>query len=137
MTLSDPGTSSDRIKKVKMEKGKKPRTKSDRSSNRSTNLPLAPLNTLTKIIFFTPAVAIIKLHGSIKDMTQAIMVALKPPENMIGDKSQAALWSQEAVWLVQERNNGLSIMEKADLIVFFGSHKKEADMYIVLDEGDI
>ena len=56
---------------------------------------------------------------------------------MIGDKSQAALWSQEAVWLVQERNNGLSIMEKADLIVFFGSHKKEADMYIVLDEGDI
>ena len=134
MTLSVPGTSSDRIKKVKTEKGKKPRTKSVRSSNHSATSTTSTTQRVDKI---TPAVAIVELHGSIKDMTQAIMVASKPPENMIGDKSQAALRSQEAVRLVQERDDGLSIMEKAGLIVFFGSHEKEADMYIALDEGDI
>jgi hypothetical protein len=44
------------------------------------------------------------------------MVVSKPPKNT-GDK--AALRCQEAVHLVQEHDDGLSVMEQANLIVFF------------------
>ena len=36
--------------------------------------------------------------------------------------------------LIQECNDGLSVIEKAALIVFFGSHHMEVDMYIALQE---
>jgi hypothetical protein len=67
-------------------------------------------------------------------MTQAILVASKPPES-IGEK--AAVHCQEAVHLVQARDDGLSVMETAVLIIFFGDHDKEVDMYIALDNSDL
>lgn len=39
--------------------------------------------------------------------------------------------------LVQECNDGVSIMEKASLIVFFGDHHKEVDMHITLEDNQI
>ena len=82
----------------------------------------------------TLAVAIVELHGSIKDMTQAILIASKPPKSA---EDKAAVQCQEAVCLVQERDDGLSVMEKAALIVFFGNHDKEVDMYIALKEDEL
>ena len=67
-------------------------------------------------------------------MTQAILVTSKPPETV---EDKAAVQCQEAIHLVQEHNDGLSVMEKAALIVFFGSHNKEADMYIALKEDKL
>lgn len=82
----------------------------------------------------TPAVAIVELHGSIKDMTQAILVASKPPET-VDDK--AATRTQEVVHLIQECNNGLSLIQKGALIVFFGERQKEADMNIALKDDQL
>ena len=67
-------------------------------------------------------------------MTQAIMVASKPPSSM---EDKAAVQCQDAVQLLQECDDGLSVMEKATLVVFFGSHVKEADMYIALEDGEL
>ena len=39
--------------------------------------------------------------------------------------------------LVQEHDDGLSLMEKAALIVFFGTHSTEADQYIALDDAQL
>lgn len=126
-----PSIQSNRSKKSKTsEKGKgKARTGSERSSS-----SLITPSTSQRVDKVTPAVAIVELHGSIKDMTQAILVASKPPES-VNDK--AVVRCQEAVRLVQERDDGLSLMEKASLIVFFGSHDKEADMYIALKEDEL
>lgn len=124
--------SSNRTKKKKTISGKgkakATRTGSDRSLSSVTP------STSQRVDKVTPAVAIVELHSSIKDMTQAILVASKPPES-IEDKS--AVRSQEAVRLVQERDDGLSLDEKARLIVFFGGHDKEADMYIALKEVEL
>ena len=121
--------SSDRTKKSQKisEKGKgKARTGSDCSSS-----SLIQPTTSQRVEKVTPGVAIVELHGSIKEMTQAILVASKPPESLASSRCQ------EAVRLVQERNDGLSVMEQATLIVFFGSHEKEADMYIALEEDEL
>ena len=67
-------------------------------------------------------------------MTQAILVASKPPESV---EDKVAVRCQEAIRLVQERDDGLSVMEKAALVVFFGSHDKEVDMYIALKEDEV
>lgn len=82
----------------------------------------------------TPAVALVELHGSIKDMTQAILIAAKPPESA-DDKSIAQC--QEAMDLLRERDDGLTITEKAALLVFFGKHNKELDMYIALKDDQL
>jgi hypothetical protein len=117
-------------------KGKgKARTFSDRSI-RSSSPSLASKihSTSQRVNKVTPAVALIKLHGSIKDMTQAILVASKPPESM---DDRATTRCQKAVRLVQERDDGLSLMEKAQLIVFFGDHNKEVDIYIALEDDQL
>jgi hypothetical protein len=67
-------------------------------------------------------------------MTQAIVDASKPPETV---EDKASVRCQDAVCLVQERDDGLSLMEKAALIVFFGNHSTEADMYIALDDAEL
>ena len=59
------------------------------------------------------------------------MIASKPPESLV------LVQCQEAVRLVQECDDGLSVMEKAKLIVFFGNHDKEVDMYIALEENEL
>ena len=38
---------------------------------------------------------------------------------------------------MQEHDDGLSVMEKAELIVFFGNHDKEVDMYIALEKDEL
>jgi hypothetical protein len=125
---------SDRMKKSKKisEKGKgKARTASDR--DHSTTSFTTP-STSQRVDKITPAVAIVELHGSIKNMTQAIVDASKAPESF---EDKAAVRTQEAVRLVQERNDGLSLTEKANLIVFFGNHVKEADMYLALNDDEL
>jgi len=119
-------------KKSLLEKGKKARTTSEHSSACSSKSTHP--STSQHINKVTLAVTIIELHGSIKDMTQAILVASKPPES-VGEK--AAVRCQEAVHLVQAHNDGLSVMEKAMLIIFFGDHDKEVDMYIALDDSEL
>ena len=128
-TLSAPSNHTKKSKKTS-EKGK---GKAWTGSNCSSALLITP-STSQCVDKVTPAVAIVELHRSIKDMTQAILVASKPPETV---EDKAAVWCQEAVCPVQEHNDGLSIMEKATLIVFFGSHDKEADMYIALKEDEL
>ena len=94
-------------------------------SNQTDNSTLQHVNKVT------PAVALVELHGSIQDMTQAILVASKPPESM-GEKAMTQF--HKAVCLVQESDDGLSVMEKARLIVFFGTHNREADIYTTLED---
>jgi hypothetical protein len=130
--LSVPSTEcSKKTKKSSLQKGKKARTTSECSSACSSTSTPSISQCVEKV---TPAVTIVELHGSIKDMTQVILVALKPPES-IGEK--AAVHCQEAVHLVQACNDGLSVMEKAMLIVFFMDHGKEVDMYIALDNNEL
>ena len=117
-------SASKKSRKTLSEKGKgKARAASERSSSTSRRVDKV-----------TPAVAIVELHGSIKDMTQAIMDASKPPESI---EDEAAVRCQEAVRLVQVRDDGLTITEKAALVVFFGTHNKEVDMYIALEEDEL
>ncbi|KAF8222296.1 hypothetical protein L208DRAFT_1381900 [Tricholoma matsutake] len=123
---------SKKSKKSLLEKGKRARMTSEHSSAHSSKSTIP--STSQHVNKVTPAVAIVELHGSIKDMTQAILVASKPPES-VGDK--AAVHCQEAVHLVQAHNDGLSVMEKATLIIFFGDHDKEVDMYIALDDSEL
>jgi hypothetical protein len=123
-----PSDRSRKSRKTLSEKGKgKARTTSERSSNITSS-------TSHRVDKITPAVAIVELHGSIKDMTQAIVDASKPPET-IEDKAAVRTW--EVVQLVQLRDDGLRVMEKAALLVFFGTHSKEADMYIALEDGEL
>jgi hypothetical protein len=127
--LSVPSTES---KKSNVKGKGKARTASDHSSARSGSLSTP--STSQRVNKVTPAVALVELHGSIKDMTQAILVASKPPEST-DDKAMTRC--QEAVRLVQERDDGLSVMEKASLIVFFGDHNKEVDIYIALKDDQL
>ena len=124
--------------KRSMGKGKgKARTSSDNPSRsaRSESFPAqAQSSTLQRVNKVTPAVALVELHGSIKDMTQAILVASTPPEST-GEKAMTRC--HEAVRLVQERDDGLSVMEKARLIVFFGNHNSEADIYTTLEDDQL
>ena len=130
--LSVPSTEhSKKTKKSSLQKSKKARTTSECSSARSSKSTPSTSQCIEKV---TLAVAIVELHGSIKDMTQVILVASKPPKS-IGEK--AAVHCQEAVHLVQARNDGLSVMEKATLIVFFWDHDKKVDMYIALDNSEL
>lgn len=123
-------------KKSRLSSSEKGKRKARSSSNHSTTYSLSSKTPFTsqRIEKVTPAVALVELHGSIKDMTQAILVASKPPESA-DDKAVARC--QEAVRLVQECDDGLSVMEKAALIVFFGDHHKEVDMYIALQEKEL
>ena len=127
--LSIPSDHSKKSKKSTSDKGKKIRTSGYSASAHSVNP-----STSQRVDKVTPAVAIVELHGSIKDMTQAIMVASKPPESA---EDRAAVRCQEAVRLVQERKDGLLVKQMADLIVFFSSHSKEVDMYIALEETEL
>lgn len=120
-------------------KGKgKAKTSSDRSpsqansSAHSTSFP-AP-STSQRVNKITPAAALVELHGSVSGMTKAIIAASKPPESA---EDKAVARCQDAVRLVQERDDGLSISEKAALIVFFGNHNMEADMYIALKDDQL
>jgi hypothetical protein len=123
-----PSDRSRKSRKTLSEKGKgKARTTLERSSNITSS-------TSHHVDKITPAVAIVELHGSIKDMTQAIVDASKPPETI---EDKAAVRTREVVQLVQLRDDGLSVMEKAALLVFFGTHSKEADMYIALEDGEL
>jgi hypothetical protein len=140
--LSVPSEHSKKSKLSSSEKAQKGKGKAKTSSSHSAaisatcslslNTPQA--STSQRVNKITPAVALVELHGSIKDMTQAILVASKPPESA-DDKGMARC--QEAVRLVQERDDGLSVMEKAALIVFFGDHHKEVDMYIALKDDQL
>lgn len=67
-------------------------------------------------------------------MTQAILHASKAPDT---PEEKAVVRCQEAVRLVQERDDGLSVMEKAALIIFFGSHRAEVDMYLALKDDQL
>src|ERR1700678_11332 len=124
-TLSVPSDHAKGSRKTFEKKKGKARTASGRSVSLSTS---------QRVDKVTPAVAIVELHGSIQHMTQAIVDASKPPET-VGDK--ASIRCQDAVRLVQERDDGLSLMEKAALIVFFGTHSTEADQYIALDDAQL
>jgi hypothetical protein len=130
--------SSDRAKKTKKsisDKGNlkgKGKGKARTGSDHSSFITPGP-STSQRVEKITPAVAIVELHGSIKDMTKAIMEASKPPK--VEDK--AADRVQEAIRLMQERNDGLSLMEKTALVVFFGKHDKELDMYIALNDDEL
>jgi hypothetical protein len=44
---------------------------------------------------------------------------------------------QEAVRLIQERDDGLSVRQKADLVVFFAKHENEANIYIGLEDDQL
>ena len=129
--------SSDRAKKTKKsisDKGNlKGKGKATRTGSDPTSFVTRGPSTSQRVEKITPAVAIVELHGSIKDMTKAIMDASKPPK--IEDR--AAERVQEAIRLMQERNDGLSLMEKTALVVFFGGHDKELDMYIALDDVEL
>src|ERR1700678_3604350 len=125
-TLSVPSDHAKGSRKTSEKKKGKARTASGRS--------VTSLSTSQCVDKVTPAVAIVELHGSIQHMTQAIVDASKPPET-VGDK--ASVRCQDAVRLVQERDDGLSLMEKAALIVFFGTHSTEADQYIALDDAQL
>lgn len=112
-------------------KGKvKAKTSSDTSPARTSRT----LSTSQRVSKITPAVALVELHGSIHSMTQAILTASKAPESA---EDKAVVRCQEAVQLVQERDDGLSVLEKASLIVFFGSHHKEVDMYLALKDDQL
>lgn len=105
-------------------KGKtKARTSSDNISSRA-------LSTSQRVSKVTPAVALIELHGSINNMTQAIRDVSKESTD---DKALV----QRAMQLVDERDDGLSLSEKAALIVFFGSHHREVDMYLGLQNDEL
>ncbi|KAF8236759.1 hypothetical protein L208DRAFT_1375888 [Tricholoma matsutake] len=110
--LSVPLAHSKKSRLTSLEKGKR---KARSSSNHSTTHSLSSKtpSTSQRVEKVTPAVTLVELHGSIKDMTQ------------------------EVVHLVQECDDGLSVMEKAALIVFFGDHHKEVDMYIALQEKEL
>ena len=95
---------------------------------------LFPDATFQRVNKVTPAAALVELHGSVSGMTKAIIAASKPPK-IAEDKAVARC--QDVVHLVQERDDGLSISEKAALVVFFGSHSKEADMYIALKDDQL
>jgi len=125
-TLSVPSDHAKGSRKTSEKKKGKARTASGRS--------VTSLSTSQRVDKVTPAVAIVELHGSIQHMTQAIVDASKPPET-VGDK--ASVRCQDAVRLVQERDDGLSLMEKAALIVFFGTHSTEADQYIALNDAQL
>ena len=130
--LSIPSRTESRKSNVK---GKgKARTSSDHSSIHSGSLSAQTPSTLQRVNKITPAVALVELHGSIKDMTQAILVASKPPEST-DDKAMTRC--QEAMRLVQECDDGLSVMEQAQLIVFFGDHNKEVEMCIALEDDQL
>ena len=114
--LSVPSTEcSKKSKKSLSEKGKKARMTSECSSAHSSKSTHPSTSQCVNKV--TPAVAIVELHASIKDMTQAILVASKPPER-VGEK--AAVHCQEAVHLVQACNDGLSVMEKLYLSYSLG-----------------
>ncbi|KAF8811183.1 hypothetical protein BYT27DRAFT_7240373, partial [Phlegmacium glaucopus] len=122
--------------KKKADKGKgKLRNLSDHSSPHSSNhsLPSRTPSTSQRVNKVTPAVALVELHGSIQQMTQAILAVAKPPEST---EAKASIQHQEAARLVQEYNDGLSVMEKAALIVFFGDHPREVDLYVSRLEND-
>ena len=108
-------------------KGKgKAMTSSDRSESSARSVSFQAPSTFQHVNKVTPAAALVELHGSVSGMTKAIIAALKPHEST---EDKAIARCQDAVHLVQERDDGLSISEKAALVVFFGSHSKEADMY--------
>ncbi|KAF8804214.1 hypothetical protein BYT27DRAFT_7243939 [Phlegmacium glaucopus] len=122
--------------KKKADKGKgKLRNLSDHSSPHSSNhsLPSRTPSTSQRVDKVTPAVALVELHGSIQQMTQAILAVAKPPEST---EDKASIQYQKAARLVQEYNDGLSVMEKAALIVFFGDHPREVDLYVSRLEND-
>src|SRR5271168_2064505 len=125
-TLSVPSDHAKGSRKTSEKKKGKARTASGRS--------VTSLSTSQCVDKVMPAVTIVELHGSIQHMTQAIVDASKPPET-VGDK--ASVRCQDAVRLVQERDDGLSLMEKATLIVFFGTHSTEADQYIALNDAQL
>jgi hypothetical protein len=116
-------------------KGKgKVKTSSDRSESSAHSASFRALSTTQRVNKVTPAAALVELHGSVTGMTKAIIAASKPPEST---EDKAVARCQEAVRLVQERDDGLSILEKASLIVFFGKHNTEADMYIALEDAQL
>ena len=109
----------------------KAKASSGRSSDaKSFKLP----STSQRVNKITPAAALVELHGSVSGMTQAIIDASKLPEST-EDKAVARF--QQAVRLVQQRDDGLSISEKASLIVYFGNHTMDADIYINLTDDQI
>jgi hypothetical protein len=134
----------------KSEKGKgKAKTSSDHSEFSAANRDLRSSQATTsftgraqapgpstsqRVNKITPAAALVELHGSVDGMTKAILAAAKPPASV---EDKAVVRCQEAVRLVQERDDGLSLIEKANLIVFFGSHITEADMYIALQDSQL
>ena len=116
-------------------KGKgKARTSSDRSESSARSISFQAPSTFQRVNKVTPATALVELHGSVSGMTKAIIAASKPPESA---EDKAVARCQDAVRLVQERDDGLSILEKAALVVFFGSHSKEVDMYIALKDDQL
>ena len=65
-------------------------------------------------------------------MTDAIVTSASKPLETAEDR--AAGWRQKAVRLVQERDDGLSVDDKAKLLMFFSSHPQDADTYIELND---
>ena len=77
---------------------------------------------------------LVEKYGSVSGMTKAIIAASKPLESA---EDKAIARCQDAVCLVQERGDGLLVLEKVALIEFFGSHNKEANMYIALNDNQL
>ena len=65
-------------------------------------------------------------------MTDAILTSASKPLETSDDR--AAGQRQMVVHLVQERDDGLTVEDKAKLLMFFSSHPQDADMYIELND---
>lgn len=134
-------------KRMRKGKGKATvKTSSDHSAEfsaslagrRSSSTPfMGAASTSQRVNKITPAAALVELHGSVDGMTQAILAAAQPPTWATSATDKAIVRCQDAVRLVQERDDGLSILEKAALIIFFGTHATEADMYIALNDDQL
>jgi hypothetical protein len=95
----------------------------------------APTSTSQRVSKMTPAVALVTLKTSIDTMTDAIVTSASKPFETAED--WAAGQHQQAVRLVQEREDGLSTEQKGILLTYFSSHSQHADMYVELNDNDL